>query len=250
MGEMMKKLFSTAVLLVLLGTATASYAGWQDWLASAVSANKNTTLNQTPAAGAVKELIRIGIDQATTQVGKVGGYSNDPAIRITLPEKLKTFETVLRKAGMGSKVDALVLNMNRAAEQAAPKAKDVFVESLANMSVNDAEALFKGGPTAATDFFDKTSRPELKKLYEPIVRAKMQETTVGQTYQTLQDKFKQMPLMSKIPLPQIEPYVVDKSLDGMFKVMAEKEKQVRANPKQVASDALKNILLKYAPTTN
>lgn len=245
-----KFLLKTVSLTALLATAGAAsaQAGWQDWLSSVTSANKSTTLNQTPAAGAVKELLKLGIDQATTQLGKAGGYANNPAIQLAMPEKLKPFESVLRKAGAGPQVDAFVLNMNRAAEKAAPQAKAVFVESLANMSVADAEALFKGGPTAATDFFNKTSRPELKKLYEPIVKQKMQETSVGQTYQALQDKFKQIPLVSKLSLPQIEPYVVDKSLDGMFKIMAEKEKQVRENPKQVASEALKSMLLKYAPT--
>lgn len=242
-------LFRTALLvtgIMLLG-ATA-HAGWQDWLRSATSANRATTLNQTPAAGAVKELLKIGINQAAAQVSKAGGYADNPAIRIPMPEKLKMFETVLRKVGAGQQVDDFILNMNRSAEKAAPHARDVFVESLANMSVADAEALFKGGPTAATEFFDKTSRPELKKIYEPIVRQKMQETTAGQMYQNLQNRFKQVPLMAKVPMPQIEPYVVDKSLDGLFKVMAEKEKQVRANPGQVASDALKNILLKYQNT--
>ncbi len=243
----MLKAVLVAGVAVTVGSAAAQ-AGWQDWLKTAASSNKSTTLNDTPAAGAVKELLKIGIDQATTQLGKAGGYANNKAIQIPMPEKLKPFESMLRKVGAGPQVDAFVLNMNRAAEKAAPQAKAVFIESLANMSVADAEALFKGGPTAATDFFNKTSRPELKKLYEPIVKQKMQETAVGQTYENLQNRFKQIPLMSKLTLPQIEPYVVDKSLDGMFKVMAEKEKYVRENPKQVASDALKNILIKYAPT--
>ncbi len=230
--------------------AGAAHAGWQDWLSTLTSANKSTTLNQTPAAGAVKELLKIGINQAAAQVSKVGGYADNPAIRIPMPEKLKMFETVLRKVGAGPQVDEFVLNMNRSAEKAAPQARDVFIESLANMSVADAETLFKGGPTAATEFFDKTSRPELIKVYTPIVQKKMQETAVGQMYQNLQDRFKQVPLMSKMSLPQIEPYVVNKSLDGLFKVMAEKEQQVRANPAGVASDALKNIILKYQNPTS
>lgn len=244
----MKKLFLAVFFMVC--AASPAQAGWQDWLTSLSSANKSTTLNQTPAAGAVKELLKIGVNQAAAQVSKVGGYADNPAIRIPMPEKLKTFESVLRKVGAGQQVDDFILGMNRSAEKAAPQARDVFIESLANMSVADAEALFKGGPTAATEFFDKTSRPELKKVYEPIVRQKMQETAAGRMYQDLQNRFKQVPLMSKVQLPQIEPYVVDKSLDGLFKVMAEKERQVRANPTQVASDALKNILLKYQNPTN
>jgi hypothetical protein len=239
-------------MMGVLGGAVAAQAGWQDWLKSTATSagGKDLTLNQTPAAGAVKELLKIGINQAATQLGKAGGYADNPAIRIPMPEKLKMLDSTLRKVGMAPQLDAFELNMNRAAEKAAPQARDVLIESLANMSVTDAEQLFKGGPTAATDFFNKTSRPELKKIYEPIVRQKMQETTVGQTYQQIQGRLGQLPLFNKIQLPQIEPYVVDKSLDGMFKVMAEKEKAVRANPKQVASDTLKNILLKYAPTTN
>lgn len=238
-----------AVGIALTASATAQ-AAWQDWLKSTASAGKTATLNDTPAAGAVKELLKVAVNQATSQLGKAGGYADNPAVQLVMPEKLKAFDSVLRKVGMGPQLDAFKLGMNRAAEKAAPQARDVLIETLANMSVNDAEAIFKGGPTAATDFFNKASRPELKKVYEPIVRQKMQETAVGQTYEALQNRFKQMPMMSKLTLPQIEPYVVDKSLDGLFKVMAEKEKAVRENPKQVASDALKNILLKYAPQTN
>ncbi len=248
---MKKVVLAAAVAVGIFGGAVQAQAGWQDWLKSAAgTGGKDVTLNQTPAAGAVKELLKLGINQAATQLSKAGGYADNPAIRIPMPEKLKMLDSTLRKVGMAPQLDAFELNMNRAAEKAAPQARDVLIESLANMSVTDAEQLFKGGPTAATDFFNKTSRPELKKVYEPIVKQKMQETAVGQTYQQIQSRLGQLPLFNKIQLPQIEPYVVDKSLDGMFKVMAEKEKAVRANPKQVASDTLKNILLKYAPATS
>jgi hypothetical protein len=245
----MKKV-SLVLAMLVLGGPVSAHAGWQDWLSSLSPAAKNATLNQTPAAGAVKELLTLAVNQATTQLAKPGGYANNAVTQIAMPEKLKMLDSAFRKVGFGQQIDAFKLSMNRAAEKAAPQARDVLIESVSNLSVADAEQIFKGGPTAATDFFSKSSRPELKKLYEPIVRQKMQETSVGQTYQALQDKVKQIPLMSKTTFPQIEPYVVDQSLDGLFKVMAEKEKQVRANPGQVAGDALKKILIKYAPATN
>lgn len=244
---MMKRFVSSVLLAAALLIAPRAEAGWGEWWSSLTSAGRNATLNQAPAAGQVKELLKLLVDQSVGQLGRAGGYAKNAAVQVDLPDKLKSFEGFLRKAGLGTELDALRLEMNRAAEKAAPKAKEVFVESLSNLSVADAEAIFKGGPTAATDFLAQTSRADLQKLYEPIVRQKMKETSVVQMYEGLQAQLRKLPMMSGMTLPALEPYVVNQSLDGIFRVMSEKEKALRENPTQVASAALQKVLLKYAP---
>jgi hypothetical protein len=150
-------------------------------------------------------------------------------------------EGLLRKVGMGPKIDELILAMNRSAEAAAPQAKEIFINALMKTSLQDAEALLKGGDTAATDYFRKTTSADLTRLYRPIVEKNMSQYAVGKQYQMLASKYQSLPFAAKLPLPSIEDYTVQKSLDGLFLVLGQQEKEIRSNPQAQATALLREV---------
>jgi hypothetical protein len=213
---------------------------WQSVLSQA-KVNKRTTLADTPFGPGLKEALKVGIDRTVQLVGKKDGYFADPLIKIPMPEKLSIIEKALRKIGMSRQVDEFVLSMNRAAEKAAPYARDIFIDAITKMSIEDAQQLMNGGDTAATKYFDKTTRPELTALFKPMVKSSMQDYAVTRQYSDLMAQVKKIPLVGKFKQPDIESYVVNKSLDGMFFTLGEQEKQIRQDPAARTTDLLRKV---------
>lgn len=200
-----------------------------------------STLNDSKIGQGIKEALKVGIDKAVQKTSKKDGYFADPQIKIPVPEKLKLMDSLLRKTGFGSKMDEMVLSMNRAAEAAAPHAKNIFVESIAAMSVEDAQQIWKGSDTAATDFFRAKSSPELNKIYKPLVTQSMAQYQVTQKYQALINKYNSLPVAQKFKAPEIEQYVTEKALDGLFKVLGQQEKLIREDPAARVTSLLKEV---------
>lgn len=228
------------VLILMMILPCAAQANWGVLLEKAGLTSKST-LNDSKIGRGIKEALSVGIDKAVAQTSKKDGYFADPQIKIPVPEKLKIMDSLLRKTGFGSKMDEFILSMNRAAESAAPHAKNVFVESIAAMSIDDAQAVWKGGDTAATDFFRAKSGPELTKIYKPLVTQSMSQYQVTQKYQGLIAKYNSLPLAQKFKAPEIEQYVTEKALDGLFKVAAQQEKAIRRDPAARATSLLKEV---------
>lgn len=236
------KIFASllAAALILCHPRDAMAFDWRSTL-SKVGVSNKTTINDTPIGSGLKEALRIGIDKTVQIVGKKDGYFTNSAIKIPIPEKLKMVETVLRKVGMGQKMDEFVLSMNRAAEKAAPYARDIFIDAIGKMSIEDAQALMNSGDTAATKYFDKATRPELIKLFQPMIQRSMQDYAVTRQYGDLMGQVKKIPFAGQFQQLDIESYVVNKSLDGMFYTLGEQEKQIRRNPAARTTDLLRQV---------
>ncbi len=234
-----KKIFAGVVVSV--GLVTSVYAA--DWASTlnALGVNKQTTLGSTKIGQGIKEALRVGIDNTVKLAGKQDGYFANQAIKILMPEKLRPVEGMLRKIGMGSKMDEFILSMNRAAESAAPYARDIFIDAITNMSIEDAQGLMQGGDTAATAYFQRKTSAQLAQVYKPIVTKTMSQYGVSNQYQAIMGKYQSIPFASKFPAPSIEDYTVQKSLDGLFKTLGEQEKQIRLNPTARTTDLLKQV---------
>src|SRR5687767_5410542 len=152
---------------------------------------------QTPAGGGVgdvrigeglKEALKVGTQNTVQLTGRVDGFLKNQAIKILVPEKLRTLETGLRTIGMGAEMDELVVGMNRAAEKAAPAARAIFFDAIGAMTIDDARKILGGPDTAATQYFrDKTS-PRLTTSFTPIVEKAMQQVGVTKQYRDLLDR--------------------------------------------------------------
>src|SRR5215470_2135949 len=188
----------------------------------------------------LKEALQVATDKTVSLTGKTDGYFASQAIKILMPEKLRSLETGLRTVGYGPQLDEFVLSMNRAAEKAAPQAKQIFLDAIGKMSFDDARKILNGGETAATDFFKSKTTPQLTTAFRPVVSKSMNEVGVTRQYKDLLSRFEAIPF-AKSPALDLDGYVVDRGLAGLFQVLGEQEKQIRANPAARTTDLLKEV---------
>jgi Protein of unknown function (DUF4197) len=201
--------------------------------------NRNNSSDGKTASG-LKEALQIGTDRAVDFTGKPDGYFKNEAIKILLPEKLRTAEKGLRLAGMGPRIDEFELSMNRAAEKAAPAARDVFKEALTAMTFDDARKILTGGDTSATEYFRSKTSNKLTTAFRPPVESTMADTGVVTQYKQLTGGLASLPF-GKSANFDITDYVVGKALDGLFFMLGQEEKKIRTNPAAQITPLLKEV---------
>jgi len=240
--------YAKTVLALFLFSSFFSYVA-EAQLPKALDALKKmggqSTGDTTSASGSditqgLKEALRIGTENAVATTGRPDGFLGNSLIKILLPEKFQTLEKGLRLAGQGDKVDTFITSMNRAAEQAAPKAKPIFVDAITSMTIDDAKNLLNGGDTAATDFFKAKTSDKLYQTFRPVVDDSMNKVGTVQRYNALVGQAKSLPLVKTQSL-DVGDYVTNKSLDGLFLMVAQEEKKIRTNPAARVTDLLKNV---------
>ena len=192
---------------------------------------------------ALKEALQVGTENAVKLTGKTDGYFANQAIKILMPEKLKSLESGLRLAGYGPKMDELVLGMNRAAEHAAPAAKQIFFDAIGDMTIDDGQKILHGPNTAATEYFKAKTTPRLTTAFQPIVEQSMSQVGVSRQYEELLGRAKSIPFLN-VEQYDLNKYVVGKSLDGLFHVVGEQEAAIRTNPSARVTDLLKEVFAK------
>jgi len=208
---------------------------------NAVQSNHADTsmLSTDKIAAGLKQALRVSTRNAVASTGKPDGFLKNAAIKILLPDKLATVGKGMRLMGMGGPVDELEVGMNRAAEQATPKAKAIFLSSLEKMTFDDARKILTGGDTAATDYFKRTSSAQLTTAFSPIVHQSMQNVGVVKKYETMmQSAPGGSVLAGKLDLDK---YVVGKTLDGLFYVLGQEEQKIRKNPAARTTSLLKEV---------
>ena len=201
---------------------------------------KKSGLSNDKIVAGLKEALRVGTGNAVQSTGRVDGYFRNEAIKILMPEKLRTVEKGMRVAGFGPQVDGLVLGMNRAAEKAAPLAKDIFVNAVLEMSFEDARGILTGGDTAATEYFKAKTTNRLTAAFTPIVDKSMNEVGLVRQYDQFMGSARQIPFLPTQSL-DIHKYVVTKALDGLFIVLGQEERNIRKNPAARVTQLLKDV---------
>jgi len=205
------------------------------------NSNSGKDLSNGDIVAGLKEALEVGTTNTVDLTGKVNGYFSNAAIKILLPKQLEPVESGLRLLGQGDKVDEFILAMNRAAEKAAPGAKDIFWNAIKSMSFDDARRILSGGDTAATDYFRAKTSDALTAAFRPVVTDSMKDVGVVQQYKQLQSAYQSVPLASALPSVDIESYVVAKALDGLFYVLGQQEKEIRTNPSAQVTSLLKKV---------
>jgi len=184
--------------------------------------------------------LRAGTEQVVNLPGRKNGDFGNAAIKILMPERLRTLESGLRAVGFGAEVDSFVLSMNRAAERAAPSARAIFVDAITGMSFDDARKILNGPDTAATDYFKRTTTDKLSTAFRPIVEHAMNEVGVTRQYQDLVGQAKTIPFFRAESF-DLNTYVVGKGLDGLFHVVGEEEKKIRMDPAARVTELLRDV---------
>ncbi len=191
-------------------------------------------------ANGIREALQIGLTNAVQIAAKPDGYFANALIKILLPEKLRSAEKALRMVGGARLIDELVLGMNRAAEKAAPVAKDIFLKSMKQMTITDALQLIRGGDTAATDYFRKSTADDLVRAFRPPIETSMQEVGAITAYQNFTKRFLSLPFV-KAESMDINGYVTTKAVDGLFLLVGEEEKRIRKNPAARVTPLLREV---------
>jgi hypothetical protein len=189
---------------------------------------------------ALKQALQVGTENAVKLTGRPDGYFRNEAIKILMPERLKTLEQGLRVVGYGPQMDELVLGMNRAAERAAPAAKQIFFDAIGDMTIDDARRILDGSQTAATDYFKSKTTGRLTTAFQPIVESSMSQVGVTRQYQQVLDRARALPFLD-VEQFDLDRYVVGKSLDGLFHVVGDEEKKIRTSPQARVTDLLREV---------
>jgi hypothetical protein len=197
-------------------------------------------LSDAKIGSGLKEALRVGTETAVSLTGKTDGYFANQAIKILMPSQLETADKGLRMVGYGPQLDEFVLSMNRAAEAAAPGAKKIFGDAIGAMSIEDARKIWSGGDNAATQYFKSKTSDQLTAAFKPVVDKALNQVGVTRQYKELLGRAQSIPFMKTDSL-DIDRYVLGKSLDGLFLVLGEQEKQIRTNPAARTTELLKEV---------
>lgn len=220
----------------LLAAVTAVLA--LGWVAPA-QASLAALSNQDASSG-LKAALEKGAVAAVDLLGKTDGFFGNGAVKIPLPESLQKYEKLMRNLGMGKYADELVLTMNRAAEAAVPEAKKLFADSIKKMTVQDAKGVLTGGPTSGTDYFKRSTTDQLRERFLPVVKKATAKVKLAEKYNQYAQKGVQFGLVKK-EQANLDDYVTQKALDGLFYMVAEEEKKIRQDPVKAGSDIIRKV---------
>ncbi len=191
-------------------------------------------------AEAFKQALRIGSDEVVSRLGGIDGFNADPAVRIPLPGELDRVKSMLASVGMSGIFDDLELRLNRAAEAATPIARDLFVESIAEMTFEDVMAIYRGPNDSATRYFQDKMSPSLASGMAPIVEESLSEVGAAQVLEQILDRYQALPFAPNVDF-DLTNYVVDEGMNGIFFYLAREEAAIRENPVRQTTDLLKKV---------
>lgn len=241
----------------VLSVSSLVQAGWQDALQGGLgglggvlgggnSSSAVSALSQTEMAGGLKEALAQGVESAINSLGKTDGFLGNDLVKIPLPGKVEKVANLARKLGGKRYVDEFVTTMNRAAEKAVPEAATIFSDSIRDMSVQDAEKILSGGDDSATQYFRKTSGAKLAEKFKPMVKQATDAAGVTTAYKQMVGQAGPMvSMLGGNDMTDVDSYVTNKAIDGLFKMIAAEEKRIRANPLASGSDLMKKVFSSF-----
>lgn len=235
------------LLPLLVGLSLPCHSAWNDFVEffkeQTPAALGKSNLSKADIVSGLKEALIKGSQSAVSTLGKENGFFAHPELRIPMPEKLQTVETALRKLKQDKIADEFVLSMNRAAEKAVPKAMTIFSSAIKTMSIEDAYSILQGPDNAATEYLKKTSGSQVHQQFLPIVKQATNNVGVTENYKALIDNLGMMSKLIDVESLDLDKYVTDKAVSGLFNLVANEEKLIRADPAARTTDLLKKVFL-------
>ena len=206
----------------------------------AVATAQLDQITNKEAIAGLKAALEKGSQAAVGALGRTDGFLGNPRVRIPLPESAQRAERLMRRMGMGKHADELIVTMNRAAEAAVPEAKQLMVDSVKKMTVQDAKGILSGGDTAGTDYFKRTTSKQLHDRFLPIVKKATAKVGVAQKYNEYAEKGASLGVVKKEDA-DLDGYVTQKALDGLYLMVAEEEKKIRKDPVGTGTAIIKKV---------
>ncbi|WP_372775489.1 DUF4197 domain-containing protein [Mangrovibacterium sp.] len=219
---------------------TTSTEAEKDSVATEENETSSVNFSEGEAGSGIKEALISGVSKGVAMVSKEDGYFGDDLIKIPFPEEVEFVASKLSAVGMGDLVDKAVLSMNRAAEDAASTAKDIFVGAIKQMSITDAINIVKGENNAATKYLQDHTTTELSAEFSPIIDGSLTKVNATKYWDDVMNAYNKLPMVKKVN-PNLTEYVTEKAIAGLFVKIADEEKAIRENPVERTTDLLKKI---------
>ncbi len=238
-------LLSTLLALALIGASGSAAAGWLDKLKDIISGGDGEQATQQALStddigGGLKEALRVGTENVVSSLGTTDGFNLDPQIHIPLPAQLDQVKNVLGKIGMDSMLSDLETRLNRAAEIATPKAKELFIGAINDMTLDDVMAIYNGPEDSATQYFKSRMSGPLAIEMKPVVDESLADVGAANSYEAAMERYNSVPFVPKVDA-DLGNYVVEKGMDGIFYYLAKEEAAIRQDPAKRTTDLLKRV---------
>jgi len=203
--------------------------------------NKSSSFTENEAGQAIKQVLLNGITAGVTKASSTDGFFKNAFIKVLFPPEAKVMESTLRQVGAGALVDNIVLSMNRAAEQAAPQAKNIFVNSITQLTITDAINIVSNQQTdAATKFLERTTTTQLVGAFKPAIKTALDKTLATRYWQQAMTQYNRVPFVAKINT-DLPDYVTRKGISGLFYLIAQEEAKIRKDPAARTTDILQKV---------
>lgn len=214
-------------------------------LKAVTSASAGTAggLSSSDIATGLKQALQIGISKGSDQASALDGYFKNPLLKIAFPPEAQKVASTLRQLGLNKQVDQFELSLNRAAEDAAKKAKPVFIKAITSMTIQDAVGILQGQNDAATQYLRRTSGQQLVTEFSPIIDSTLKKNNATRYYSDLVNTYNKVPFVQKVN-PNLTEYATNKAVDGLFILVAQEEQKIRENPAARVTDILKKVFSK------
>ena len=199
-----------------------------------------TPLTTAEVAEGLKEALIKGISTGSDLASQVDGYFKNPEIKIPFPPEVKKVEDKLRQIGLGNEVDKFVMTLNRGAEDAAREAKPIFITAIKSMTIQDAWGILKGEQDAATQYLKRTTTPQLKEKFKPVIQNSLNKVSATKYYGDIVNTYNKIPFTDDVN-PNLDDYATDKAIEGLFTLIAREEKNIRQDPVARTTELLKKV---------
>lgn len=236
--------FLLCALILLAPVPADAQMDWlkkgQDLLKGSSAAPTATDLSRQEIAAGLKEALRVGTERVVAQLGTPGGFNADPEVHIPLPASLRKARSLVEPVGMAGLFDDLEVKLNRAAEEATPKAKALFSEAISKMTLDDAMEIYKGPDDAATRYFEEKMSAPLADEMRPVIQDSLSQVGAVQAYDAAMGEYRNLPFVPDVKA-NLTDHVVQEGLDGIFHYLAQEEAAIRQNPAQRTTELLKKV---------
>ncbi len=205
-----------------------------------VNGGGDGALSNDDIISGLKEALSVGSKNASGSASKLDGFYKNSKIKIPFPPEVNQVKNAVENIGMKPQVDKFVMTLNRAAEEAAKEAAPIFLNAVMSMNINDGLNILNGGDHAATDFLEDKTTSELKAKFQPIVKEAINKVQLTKYWNPIINQYNRVPLVKKVN-PDLDAYVLEKALAGLFVLVAEEEAKIRKDPAARVSDILKKV---------
>ncbi|MFT4660856.1 MAG: hypothetical protein ACI8XB_001124 [Patiriisocius sp.] len=239
----MKKILALSLLLISFSCTDAELMRTVSTVSDALGSNESTSLSNDDVIAGLKKALDVGIENATNSTSKTDGFFKNAEIFIPFPEEAIKVKTKLEQLGMDGQINKFVTTLNRSAEEATKAAVPIFLDAIKGMSITDGFNILKGSDNAATNFLKQNTYASLKSAFAPRVQAAIEKVKLTNTWEPLATAYNTATLLTggNQVNPNLEEYVTERAIDGLFVMMAKEEKQIRVNPAARVTDLLKKV---------